>query len=114
MHAGCCESFGKRKCSGTHSDARLERWALKLQPYDFTITYSPEKTNPVDYLPRHPLATTAPSTASDLAEEYIAFLANHTTPKAITISEVKQHACKDPTLLSVMTSLRNNSWPSLS
>ena len=32
------------------SNVRLERWALKLQPYDFTITYSPGKTNPADYL----------------------------------------------------------------
>ncbi len=80
------------------SNARLERWALKLQPYDFIITYSPKKTNPADYLSRHPLATTDPSTASDQAEEYIAFLANHTTPKAITSNEVKQHTCKDPTL----------------
>ena len=71
------------------SSARLERWALTLQPYDFTITYSPAKTNPADYLPRYPLATTGHSTASDQAEEYIAFLANHTTPKAITTSEVK-------------------------
>ena len=28
------------------SNARLERWALKLQPYHFTISYSPGKTNP--------------------------------------------------------------------
>ena len=71
------------------SNARLERWALKLQPYHFTISYSPGKTNPADYLSRHPLATTHPSTASDQAEEYIAFLADHTTPKAMTVYEVK-------------------------
>ena len=46
------------------SNARLERWALKLQPYDFIITYSPGKINPTDYLFRHPLATTGLSTAS--------------------------------------------------
>ena len=41
------------------------------------------------------------------------FLANHTTPKAITISDVKQHTCKGPTFQTVMTALRNNSWSSL-
>ena len=98
---------------GARSNARLERWALKLQPHDFTITYSPGKTNPADYLSRHPLPTTGPSTDSDQAEEYIAFLANHTTPKAITTSEVKQHTRQDSTLQAVMTALRNNSWSSV-
>ena len=92
------------------SNARLERWAFKLQPYDFTITCSPGKTNPTDYLSRHPLAITGPSTASDQAEEYIAFLAHHTTPKAITTSEMNEHTRQDPTLQTVMTALRNNSW----
>ena len=94
-------------------NARLERWAHKIQPYDFTITYSPGKTNPADYLSRHPLAITGPSTASDQAEEYIAFLAHHTTPKAITTSEVKEHTRQNPTLQTVMTALRNNSWSSV-
>ncbi len=92
------------------SNARLERWALKLQPYHFTISYSPGKTNPADYLSRHPLATTHPSTASDQAEEYIAFLSDHTTPKAMTVSEVKQSTRADPTLQAVIDALRNNSW----
>ena len=98
---------------GARSNARLERWALKLQPYHFTLTYSPGKTNPADYLSRHPLATTDPSTASDRAEEYIAFLAQHTTPKALTTSEVKQYTSTDPTLQTVMDALRHNSWPSV-
>ncbi len=64
------------------------------------------KTNPADYLSRHLLAITDPSTTSDQAEEYIAFLANHTTPKAITTNEVKQHVkipCYKPLLLPFVT-----------
>ncbi|CAB3986289.1 Hypothetical predicted protein [Paramuricea clavata] len=94
------------------SNARLERWALKLQPYHFTISYSPGKTNPADYLSRHPLATTHPSTASNQAEEYIAFLADHTTPKAMTVSEVKQSTRADHTLQAVIEALRNYFWHS--
>ena len=94
------------------SNARLERWALKLQPYHFTISYSPGKTNPADYLSRHPLATSHSSTASDQAEEYIAFLAFHTTPKAMTVAEVKQFTRADPTLQAVIAALHNNSWHS--
>ena len=53
--------------------------------------------------------TTHPSTASDQAEEYIAFLADHTTPKAMTVSEVKQSTRADPTLQAVIDARRNNS-----
>ena len=35
--------------------ARLERWNLRLQPYNFTVRYEPGKTNPADYISRHPL-----------------------------------------------------------
>ncbi|CAB4008646.1 hypothetical protein BSL78_21779 [Paramuricea clavata] len=94
-------------------NARLERWALKLQPYHFTISYSPGKTNPADYLSRHPLATTHSSTASTQAEEYISFLANYTTPKAMTVDEVKQFTRIDPTLQCVSDALHNNSWHSV-
>jgi hypothetical protein len=94
------------------SNERLERWVLKLQPYHFTISYSPGKTNPADYLSRHPLATTHPSTTSDQAEEYIAFLADYTTPKAMIVSEVKQSTRADPTLQAVIEALCNNSWQS--
>ena len=33
---------------------RLERWALRLQPYNITVTYKPGNENPADYLSRHP------------------------------------------------------------
>lgn len=82
----------------TPSNVRLDCWACKLQPYHFTISYSPGKTNPADYLSCHPLATTHSSTASTQAEEYISFLANYTTPKAMIIDQVKQLSCVDPTL----------------
>jgi hypothetical protein len=34
--------------------ARIERWRLRLQPYDFTVTYRPGSNNPADYMSRHP------------------------------------------------------------
>ncbi|KAJ1119863.1 hypothetical protein NDU88_008048 [Pleurodeles waltl] len=33
---------------------RIERWAVLLQPYRFTVVYRPGVNNPADYLSRHP------------------------------------------------------------
>jgi hypothetical protein len=33
--------------------ARIERWALRLQPYEFNIEYRTGQDNPADYLSRH-------------------------------------------------------------
>ena len=35
--------------------ARIERWALRLQPYRFKVIYSPGAHNPADVLSRLPL-----------------------------------------------------------
>jgi hypothetical protein len=34
--------------------ARIERWRLRLQQYNFNVKYKPEKSNAADYLSRHP------------------------------------------------------------
>ena len=33
---------------------RIERWGLRLQPYNMVIKYRPGADNPVDYMSRHP------------------------------------------------------------
>ena len=33
--------------------ARIERWALKLQQYRYTVVYKPVKSNPSDFMSRH-------------------------------------------------------------
>lgn len=34
--------------------ARVERWRLRLQPYDFKVEIRPGKDNPADCMSRHP------------------------------------------------------------
>ena len=35
--------------------ARIERWVLRCQLYDFNVKFEPGRDNPADYLSRHPM-----------------------------------------------------------
>jgi len=41
---------------GNKSPARIERWGLRLLPYDFEIVHTQGDGNPADYLSRHPIS----------------------------------------------------------
>ena len=58
--------FANPKC---RSSARLERWCLRLQDYNFTVKFPQGVNNPSDFLSRHPLSTTC--VPDGPIEEYI-------------------------------------------
>ena len=67
--------------------ARIERWALRLQAYDYKIIYRPGKNHPADYLCRHPESFNKMLTdVSHIAEEYINLL--ESVPKSVALKEI--------------------------
>ncbi len=66
---------------------RIERWALRLQPYRFKVIHMPGKTNPADVLSRLPIRAQGPR-ERNIAEEYINFIAERAVPKAMTLEEI--------------------------
>jgi len=50
-HQPLLKIFNKPRSNPT---ARIERWLLRLQQYDFEVVYQKGSTNPADYLSRHP------------------------------------------------------------
>ena len=52
--------------------ARIERWVLRLQPYNFQVKYKPGPTNKADFLSRHP--STNNKENSKMADEYVHFI----------------------------------------
>ena len=59
--------------------ARIERWNLRLQKYNFTAIYKKDFENPSDFLSHHPSKETC-SNEETTAEQYIYFVATHAIP----------------------------------
>lgn len=91
--------------------ARIERWVLRLQAYNFSVIYIPGKENIADSLSR--LLENTTTTTSDLADEaeaHVHFIAANATPGAVTAEEIEQAASEDEELQAVRQSLETGRW----
>ena len=91
--------------------ARIERWAVQLQPYQLTVRYRKGEGNPADYLSRHP--SKQPTTASreqKIAEEYVNYITVTSTPKALTVQEIEEATKADATLQAVSKAIETGNW----
>ena len=94
--------------------ARIERWYLRLQPYDFDVIYKNGNDNPSDYMSRHIGNDTKKRNADKTsAEEYVNFLAHHVIPKAMTMQEIQDATLADRTLQMLIDIIEKNSWNKL-
>ena len=85
--------------------ARIERWNLRLQGYDFSIG----SQNPSDFLSRH-TSLNEEKRQETMAEEYVHFLSTHAVPKAMTLSEIQAATKDDPTLQKLAEIICNDNW----
>ena len=92
--------------------ARIERWTLRLQPYEFTLKYRSGKSNPADYLSRHIPDTTMNKSKQDErnTEEYINYIARTSTPKSMTVAEIESSTERDATLQAVIYAIQHDAW----
>lgn len=91
--------------------ARIERWALRLQPYQVSIVYQKGENNPADYMSRHPAQQTKTTTRqAKVAEEFVNYIIQTSTPKAIKLEEINVATSKDPTLQAVIDAVRTGNW----
>jgi len=91
--------------------ARIERWSLRLQPYDVTVVYRTGHDNPADYLSRHtPVVTEKSLREERVMEDYINYIATTSTPKSMTVAEIIASTKQDPTLQAAIEALQSGKW----
>ena len=86
---------------------RLEQWRLQLVTYDFKICYKQGDENYADYLSRH-LNSSPPTT--NYAEDYVNFVAAHSMPNALTLSDIATATKEDKILQNMIMAMKTNNW----
>ena len=89
--------------------ARIERWVLRLQPYNFQVQYKPGPTTQADFLSRHPSANNS-GKQSKMADEYVNFIVRHAIPKSMTLDEIRHATDNDRVLKALRAAIRLNRW----
>jgi hypothetical protein len=91
------------------ASARMERWRLRLMPYQFTLEYRPGKDelNPADFMSRHPHEK---PTRDNAAEAYVAFVSQHAVPKSMSLDEVRESTSGSKILQKVMIAIQTGRW----
>jgi transposase InsO family protein len=87
--------------------ARIERWVLCLQQFALTVTYQPGKSNPADYMSRHPDPVQISETKT---ERLINFIVAEHTPIALSAETIATETENDPHLQMVITAIRSGDW----
>ena len=89
---------------------RIERWKLRLMPYDCQLIYQPgrDAENPADYMSRHP-SSMVPG-EQNLAEDYVNYVCTKAVPKAMTLEEIKQETKHDAEMQAVIKAVESDQW----
>ncbi len=88
---------------------RLQRWLLKMQPYQFRVKYEPGHTNASDVLSRSPLPATGEQLSND-AEHFINSIVYEAIPKSVTIEEIQENSRNDEIFKNVKEQIETEKW----
>ena len=87
--------------------ARIERWVLRLQSFDYKVRYIVGKDNCADALLRLPIQDTS---ACGRGFEESVRLVSAQAPVAIDIRDIEEASATDPELLAVAKAVRSSDW----
>ena len=94
--------------TNSRNSARVARWVLRLQPYRFKVQYVPGKQNIADPLSR--LGKGRGVCFNGDAEEFIRFVAEASTPAAMSGREVEEESWVDPEVSQLRQCITTGEW----
>ena len=97
--------------SGSKLNARIARWQIKLQAYDFDIIYINGEENIADFISR----TCIPNEILNDSDEnevaaYVNFLVTKMAFKPISLEDIKTETAIDISLVAVKTAFLSGKW----
>lgn len=99
--------YGGKHQNGKRACTRAEGWALRLQPYDFTVQHIPGSTNISDICSR--LCSPSDEPFDEITEHYLCAVGEG--PTAITLSEIKSETANDEMMTAVIEAIHTQQWP---
>ncbi|XP_060806004.1 uncharacterized protein K02A2.6-like [Amyelois transitella] len=89
--------------------ARIERWIMRLQTYDFKVVYKPGKENIADSLSRlcHSEKPAVNSIQDDIHQ-----IVEMTKPNAISLKDIVKYSEEDQEIIKVKQGIYDNNWDS--
>ena len=100
--------------NGKHKapNARLERWLLSLQPYTFTVSHIPGKSNTADGLSRLPIDGS--DAIGEHTEDFAFSVIAEAIPGAIKLQQIEQSSENDQNLKLIRNAVTSGDWGPLS
>ncbi|XP_057381569.1 uncharacterized protein K02A2.6-like [Daphnia carinata] len=89
--------------------ARLERWVLRRQPFEFTVAYKPGADNAADSLSRHPKNTCLCKQA-EVGKEFVRFVSCQALPVALSAAEISKETSKNMDFQLIKKSIITGKW----
>ena len=107
-HQPLCKLLGHDKGIPSLAAARIQRWALILSAYQYTLQYMPGiKNQCADCMSRLPTT----GATRDNAEHMCSILAMDLSSLPVTAHDIAAAAKKDRTLALILQRVRHGNWP---